>query len=131
RPVTLEVSGPVMVIGDAARLRQVIDNLLRNVRVHTPTDVPATVRVSIEGSIAVVTVCDSGPGIDSESLPHVFDRFWRRDHSRTRATGGAGLGLAIVAAIVAAHGGSVSAANMSSGGAAFTCAFPLAEHFAP
>ncbi|CAB4362895.1 MAG: HAMP domain-containing protein [Actinobacteria bacterium] len=131
RPITLEVSGAVMVMGDAARLRQVIDNLLRNVRVHTPTGAAATVRVSIEGSTAVVTVCDSGPGIDSESLPHVFDRFWRRDYSRTRATGGAGLGLAIVAALVAAHGGSVSAANLSSGGAAFTCALPLAEPIAP
>ena len=131
RPITLEVVAPVMVMGDAARLRQVIDNLLRNVRVHTPTGAAATVRVSIEGSSAMVTVRDSGPGIDSESLTRVFDRFWRRDHSRTRATGGAGLGLAIVAAIVAAHGGSVSAASISSGGAAFTCTLPLADHSAP
>ena len=126
RPLTLDAPAPVIVMGDPDRLRQVIDNLLRNVRVHTPAAAPATVRVFAEGGCARVVVEDSGPGIDPESLPHVFDRFWRRDHSRTRATGGAGLGLAIVTALAAAHGGSVTAGNLPGGGAAFTVELPLA-----
>ncbi len=126
RPLTLDAPAPVIVMGDPDRVRQVIDNLLRNVRVHTPAAAPATVRVFAEGGCARVVVEDSGPGIDPESLPHVFDRFWRRDHSRTRATGGAGLGLAIVTALAAAHGGSVTAGNLPGGGAAFTVELPLA-----
>lgn len=126
RPISIEAPAPVIVRGDASRLRQVVDNLLRNVRVHTPAGAPAVVRVSVDGGAALLVVEDSGPGIDPESLPHVFDRFWRRDHSRTRSTGGAGLGLAIVSALAAAHGGSVTAHNLSSGGAVFTVTIPLA-----
>jgi len=125
RTITLDAPSPVIVAGDAFRLRQVIDNLLRNVRVHTPAGAPATVRVLVDGDHAMVVVEDAGAGIDPESLDHVFDRFWRRDHSRTRATGGAGLGLAIVTALVAAHGGTVAASNLATGGAAFTVALPL------
>lgn len=124
RPLTLDAPSPVMVVGDSARLRQVVDNLLRNVRVHTPANASATVRVRLHGDTAVLSVEDTGPGIDPEFLPHVFDRFWRRDHSRTRATGGAGLGLAIVAALAAAHGGTVTAANLPAGGAVFTLTLP-------
>lgn len=126
RPITLEAPSPVIVAGDPARLRQVVDNLLRNVRVHTPEGAPAVVRVSAHGGVATLAVRDSGPGLDAEALPHVFDRFWRRDHSRTRATGGAGLGLAIVTALATAHGGSVSVANNATGGATFTVTLPLA-----
>ena len=127
RPLSLEAPLPVVVMGDPDRLRQVVDNLLRNVRVHTPACAPAVVRVFAENGSARVLVEDSGPGIDPEALPHVFDRFWRRDHSRTRATGGAGLGLVIVLALTAAHGGSVTADNRPGGGAVFTLTMPLAH----
>ena len=124
RPITLDVPGPVVVDGDPAQLRQVIDNLLRNVRVHTPPGAAAAVTVrSADGRVTIV-VDDRGPGLDVEHLDEVFERFWRQDASRTRATGGSGLGLAIVASIVAAHGGSVSAANRAGGGASMTIRLP-------
>ena len=126
RPLTLDAPTPVLVQGDADRLRQVLDNLLRNVRVHTPADTAATVSVTAVGGQAVLAVADHGPGIPSEHLADVFDRFWRRDPSRTRATGGAGLGLAIVARLVDAHHGTVTVANAADGGAVFTITLPLA-----
>ncbi len=125
RSITCDAPAPVMVSGDPARLRQVVDNLLRNVRVHTPTDAPAVVIVQAETTRARLTVDDSGPGIDPQNFAHVFDRFWRRDPSRTRATGGAGLGLAIVAALVDAHHGTVTASQSDTGGARFTVTIPL------
>jgi len=129
RPVHLVPTGPAIVHGDELRLRQVVDNLLRNVRVHTPPGCSARVIVgpgsgSLPGPGTVtLRVEDDGPGIPPEHLGHVFDRFWRADPARSR-TGGAGLGLAIVAAIVAAHGGSVAAVNRAEGGAAFTVELP-------
>ena len=125
RPITCDAPTPVVVSGDPARLRQVVDNLLRNVRVHTPADAPARVSVRADATHARLIVDDDGPGIDPQNLAHVFDRFWRRDPSRTRATGGAGLGLAIVAALVSAHHGTVTAAKGEAGGARFTITFPL------
>jgi two-component system, OmpR family, sensor kinase len=127
RPITCDAPTPVVVAGDTDRLRQVVDNLLRNVRVHTPPGTPATVTVLSDGVTASLTVEDDGPGIDPRHLDSVFDRFWRRDPSRTRATGGAGLGLAIVSALVEAHAGTVRAANRSGGGAVFTVTLPLAR----
>ncbi len=99
----------VTVRGDASRLHQVVANLLTNARVHTPagTHVIATLgrRTASEGREAVIEVIDSGPGIDADLLPSVFERFVRGDGSRARATGSTGLGLAIVSAVVEAHGG--------------------------
>jgi len=109
-PVRLEAAGPVEILGDPLQLRQVLDNLLANVRAHTPPGTAATVAVAAEDGGAVVSVADDGPGIDAELASQVFERFFRADPSRTRSTGGAGLGLGIVAAIVDAHGGSVSVA---------------------
>lgn len=125
RPVTCDAPAPVMVSGDPARLRQVVDNLLRNVRVHTPAAAPVVLLVRADATHARLTVDDAGPGIDPQNLAHVFDRFWRRDPSRTRATGGAGLGLAIVAALVDAHHGTVTASQSDTGGARFTVTIPL------
>ncbi|WUI03403.1 HAMP domain-containing histidine kinase [Spirillospora sp. NBC_00431] len=128
RPLTLEADGPVVVTGDAGRLRQVLDNLLANVRRHTPAGTAATVRVTARDGEAVLEVADEGPGIPADDLPRVFERFYRTDESRARDAaaqpGGSGLGLSIVAAVAAAHGGRASAAPAPGGGAAFTITLP-------
>ena len=98
-------------MGDRERLRQVIDNLLANVRAHTPPGSAATVRVANGGDTAVVEVADAGPGLTDEQLEHAFERFYRGDTSRSRDAGGAGLGLAIIAAIAESHGGSATVVN--------------------
>lgn len=98
---------PVMIDGDDARLHQVLANLLANARVHTPAGTEVVTAVAIEGSNAVVTVTDDGPGIAPDLQPVLFERFARGDSSRSRAAGSTGLGLAIVAAVVEGHDGSV------------------------
>jgi two-component system OmpR family sensor kinase len=124
RPVTVEAPDSVMVTGDNQRLHQVISNLLANVRVHTAPGTLTTVRVEDQGAWAVLTVIDDGPGIPEESLDRVFQRFHRADRSRSRKSGGSGLGLSIVQAIVEAHGGTVDADNDPGGGARFTVRLP-------
>jgi two-component system OmpR family sensor kinase len=123
RPVDLEAD-PVVVLGDRDRLRQVLDNLLSNVRAHTPAGSPVRVKVGAENGLAVVEVADSGPGMTSEETARVFERFYRSDSSRSRGTGGVGLGLSIVAAVAEAHGGSVSAQSTPGDGATFRITFP-------
>ena len=125
-PVTFRRLGPSRSSGDATSLRQVIDNLLGNVRAHTPAGHPRQVAVEPEGDGAVITVADDGPGMEPEEAAHVFERFYRSDPSRSRVHGGAGLGLSIVSAIVADHGGTVSAEGRSGEGTTFTRAPPLA-----
>jgi two-component system OmpR family sensor kinase len=124
RPLTLESPTAVTVTGDAERLRQVVDNLLANVRAHTPAEAGAIVRVRREGESAVLELSDSGPGLAAEQAGHVFERFYRGDPSRARDHGGAGLGLAIVAAIVQAHGGSVGLESMPGAGTTFRVTLP-------
>jgi two-component system, OmpR family, sensor kinase len=116
---------PVTVLGDRDRLRQIVDNLLSNVRSHTPPGSPAVVRVRREGDRAVIEVEDSGPGLTPEELDRIFERFYRADASRSRASGGVGLGLSIVAAVARAHGGRVSAGS-DDGGATFRIELPAA-----
>jgi two-component system OmpR family sensor kinase len=125
RPLELELQ-PAAVIGDRDRLRQIVDNLLANVRAHTAPQTP--VRVSIErvNGSARVTVADSGAGIPAEQAEHVFERFYRTDASRTRTSGGVGLGLSIVAAVAQAHGGSVAVDSAVGNGASFSIDLPLA-----
>jgi two-component system OmpR family sensor kinase len=113
-------------MGDRDRLRQVLDNLLVNVRTHTPPGTSTTVRLSRLDDVAVVEVADNGPGLDDEQAAQVFERFYRADPSRSRVHGGAGLGLSIVKAIVTAHGGQVSAGAAPDGGAIFTVRLPAA-----
>jgi two-component system OmpR family sensor kinase len=129
-PVTLEAGEPVAVIGDSMALRQVIDNLLANVRTHTPPGTPATVSTRVETGggrqEVVVAVADSGPGLAPEHAARVFERFYRADTSRSRAHGGTGLGLAVVAALVAVHDGRVEVAETPGGGATFRVCLPLA-----
>lgn len=118
REITFHGEHTVHVLGDAERLRQVLTNLLANVRSHTPAGTPVTVQVtSPEQDTAHVDVTDAGPGLSAEQRERVFERFYRGDPSRARTSGGSGLGLSIVSAIVAAHGGRVgvvSAAGQSS-----------------
>ncbi len=125
RPIALSLE-PAAVVGDRTRLRQVIDNLLSNVRAHTPAGSKVDVRLSTSNGSAVVAVADSGPGLGDGDAERVFERFYRADESRSRASGGVGLGLAIVAAVAEAHGGSVAAASAPGRGATFTVSVPLA-----
>jgi two-component system OmpR family sensor kinase len=128
RPVRLEVlpgSEAPIVTGDEARLRQVLGNLLSNALHHTPVSAPVTVAVGTESGRAVVHVRDSGPGLTDEQKSRVFERFYRADSARTRSTGGAGLGLSIVAALVEAHSGTIAVTDTPGGGATFSVHLPL------
>jgi two-component system OmpR family sensor kinase len=127
RPIRLRAPGSVVVDGDEQRLRQVVLNLVGNAVTHTPAGTPLEVtveRAAAGGPVARLSVVDHGPGIPPEQAEHVFERFWRADASRARAAGGAGLGLAIVAEIVAAHGGEVTVVPTPGGGATFTVTLP-------
>jgi two-component system OmpR family sensor kinase len=116
---------PVSVLGDRVRLRQILDNLLANVRSHTPAGAPARVTVGRDNGSAVIEIADSGPGMSADQLERVFERFYRADPSRARASGGVGLGLAIVAAVAEAHGGTVSAEGDPGKGSTFRIELPL------
>ncbi len=102
---------PVLVAGDASRLHQVAANLLANARTHTPEGTVVTMRVARDGSDAVMSVHDDGPGVDPAIADELFERFSRADRSRARKTGGTGLGLSIARAIVEAHHGSLSVSS--------------------
>ncbi len=123
-PVSLRATGPVEVPGDRLRLRQVVDNLLSNVRAHAPAGTRTVVSVTSDGARAVVEVVDDGPGLTAEEAAQVFERFYRADPSRTRTSGGSGLGLSIVWSIVAAHYGTIVASPGAEAGAVFTVNLP-------
>lgn len=108
RHIAAEIAPEVTVTGDPARLRQAVDNLLANVRSHTPARTPCEVTLRRDGATAVLIVADSGPGMSAEAAQRAFERFYRADASRSRDAGGSGLGLAIVAAIAESHGGTVA-----------------------
>jgi two-component system OmpR family sensor kinase len=129
RPVVADIATAVVVTGDEDRLRQVVGNLLANVRVHTPPATPVEVVLSVEGdpARAVLRVVDHGPGIPVEHEERVFDRFYRADPSRARDHGGSGLGLAIANSVLAAHDGTIAHAPTPGGGASFTVTLPLGE----
>ncbi|HRA35326.1 MAG TPA: HAMP domain-containing sensor histidine kinase, partial [Acidimicrobiales bacterium] len=131
RPVDVEAPDPLVVQADEARIRQVVANLVGNVRMHTAPDVAVHLRLRRDGDWAVVEVADEGPGMDHETAARAFERFYRSDTARTRATGGAGLGLAIVAAVVAAHQGHVRITATPGGGTTVQVALPLAPVSGP
>ncbi|MFD0479515.1 sensor histidine kinase [Nonomuraea thailandensis] len=114
-------------MGDEARLRQVAANLIGNALCHTPAEASITVRVGSAGHVAVLEVSDTGPGVPPEHVPRLFDRLYRVGQGRSRADGGAGLGLAIVSAIVRAHGGRVELDTAPGSGATFRVLLPGSE----
>ncbi len=140
RPIALDLADtavPPVVLGDEARLRQVLGNLVSNALSHTPAQAAVTVRVGTRpaapganGSTgqpeAVLEVTDAGPGLAPEEAERVFERFYRAEKSRTRSAGGTGLGLSIVAGLTAAHGGRVEVDTGAGRGATFRVLLPLA-----
>ena len=131
RQVSTVATARVRVAGDEGRLRQVLANLISNACTHTPAATPIELALAEVGGRAEIRVIDHGHGVPAEMREHIFERFARLDPSRTRASGGAGLGLAIVSAIVAAHRGSVRVEPTSGGGATFVVSLPLASASAP
>jgi two-component system OmpR family sensor kinase len=127
RDIELFADEAVTVLGDQSQLRQVLGNLVRNALMHTPGGTPIELSVRRgEARDALLEVRDHGHGLPTDDTDALFERFWRADPGRERGRGGAGLGLSIVAAIVDAHGGRVSAANAPGGGASFTISLPAA-----
>ncbi|MFB9659820.1 sensor histidine kinase [Glycomyces mayteni] len=126
-PVGLIAAEPVTVVANEGQLRQVLVNLLTNARVHTPAGTAIDVSVKAEDGWAVVRIADHGPGIPAEHRQKVFDRFYRADPSRSRATGGSGLGLSIVSSIVAAHGGLIKLDSEEGRGTAIEVRLPVAR----
>jgi two-component system OmpR family sensor kinase len=125
RPVATETDQAVVVRGDEALLRQLVGNLLSNVRVHTPPDSLVTVSAHVRRGEAVLRVADNGPGMAPEDAARVFDRFFRADPDRARATGGSGLGMSIVQAVVEAHDGSVELDTAPGEGLTVIARLPL------
>jgi len=125
---------PVWVLGDATRLTQVLDNLLENARKFTDRGGQVSIALSVDGAArqAVITVRDTGMGIEPEVLPHLFDVFAQADRTLERSRGGLGLGLALVKGLMQLHEGSVVAASPGVGqGAEFTLRLPLVQGPAP
>ena len=110
---------------DSDRIEQVLTNLLANALRHTPPQGAVTVRARADQRRLLISVTDTGPGIPPDDIPHLFDRFWRGDKSRTRDRGGAGLGLSIARQLVEAHGGTIWVAGQPGTGATFYIALPL------
>jgi two-component system OmpR family sensor kinase len=137
RDISVEFEGdePIMVEGDESRLRQVVGNLVTNALTHTPPATPVMLGVRVDGTNALLEVVDKGPGLTEEQAQRIFERFYRVDKARTRRAAGstqavtphsgAGLGLAIVAALVAVHRGTVSVHSTFGGGATFQVRLPL------
>ena len=132
--LSVQPGAAFLVIGDEARLRQVIGNLMSNALTHTPDGSPIEVSIGsgtldprVPDSARAVTldVTDHGPGMLPEQAQRVFERFYRADQARTRTTGGSGLGLAIVSALVTAHGGVASVRTAPGRGSTFRIALPL------
>lgn len=136
RPIELEIGAtdpPPIVVGDEARLRQVLANLVGNALRHTPPGTPVAVSVATGPSphcgapVAVLAVSDQGPGMTAQDAARIFERFYRADQSRNRDEGGTGLGLAIVSAIVAGHGGTIEVDTAPGAGARFRVELPIAS----
>lgn len=124
--LTLETKvSEIQVKGDKDRLSQVLINLAGNALRYTPQGGKVKVEINKKEKEVIVSVTDSGPGIDEKDLEHIFDRFYRTDKSRNRAYGGVGLGLAIAKGIVEAHGGKIWAESKPNEGSRFTFTLPI------
>ncbi|MCX4853079.1 HAMP domain-containing histidine kinase [Streptomyces canus] len=119
-----DVDGEPWLDADPLRMRQALGNLVSNALRHTPAGGTVTLSARRDGEDIALAVADTGTGIAPDDLPHVFDRFWRAEKSRSRRTGGSGLGLPIVRHLVAAHGGTVQAASEPGVGSLFTLRLP-------
>ena len=128
--VRIQAGLGVEVAGDRVRLQQVVVNLIDNSIKYTPKGGTIEVRVGREGNNAVLEVSDNGLGIPAHDLPHVFERFYRADKARSRASGGAGLGLSIVKAICSAHHGDIQVSSQEGKGSTFRVELPLLQVFA-
>jgi two-component system OmpR family sensor kinase len=124
RPLVLDAAEPAPVTGDPHALRRAVDNLLANVRAHTPSQALAHIRVGSADDRVFLEVVDTGPGVPPEQASRVFDRFYRADPARSSDRGGTGLGLSVVATIAEAHGGSVELVSTVGHGATFRMRFP-------
>ncbi|WLW51471.1 sensor histidine kinase [Streptomyces sp. YU58] len=125
RPLTLAPGPDALKLRlDPQRIRQVLDNLLTNAAVHTPTGTAVSVGVSVGGGQARVRVADAGPGIPADDRDRVFDRFYRVDKARSRDRGGSGLGLSVARSLVRAHGGTIELSS-EPGATVFTVVLPL------
>ena len=116
-----------MVDGEPKRLEQIVVNLLSNALRYTDAGGAVRVTVRPEGGAALLEVADTGIGIAPEDVPRVFTRFWRGEKSRSRETGGAGIGLSIVKELVQAHGGEVSVESALGEGSVFRVTLPLSD----
>jgi two-component system OmpR family sensor kinase len=118
-----------VVLGDEDRLRQVIANLMSNALTHTPAGSPIELRAGTHpgdgAGSAAIEVVDHGQGLSQQQAERVFERFYRADPARSHAVGGSGLGLSIVAALVAAHGGTVEVRSVPGQGTRFRVLLPL------
>jgi two-component system OmpR family sensor kinase len=126
REVELTGTGGAPVLGDEARLRQVVTNLVGNAIAHTPPGSPIRIFVGTVGDRAVLEISDRGPGLTPAQAARVFDRFYRADSSRSRSTGGAGLGLSIAYSLATAHGGTLEVESTPGQGATFRLALATA-----
>jgi two-component system, OmpR family, sensor kinase len=116
--------GPAIVRGDSFRLRQVVDNLLSNIRDHTDPGTTATVTLTESNGTATLTVADTGPGMSPDEAARAFERLWQAEPTATHPGRGTGLGLAIVGELVAAHAGTITLDTSPGQGAVFTITLP-------
>jgi two-component system, OmpR family, sensor kinase len=127
RPISIDTDADMTVIGDPDQLLRALRNLLTNAAVHTRSGGPIRVESHKDGTFILVRVIDAGPGLPPDEVKHVFERFWRADRARSRARGGSGLGLPIVAQIVRTHGGDVDFESSLDEGSTVTLRLPAAE----
>ena len=126
RPVVDNLANQAIVLGDRLRLRQIVDNLLTNARVHTPPQTPVSLTIRIVDNKVRLEVHDDGQGISKEDQGHIFERFWRGDPSRGRKSGSSGLGLSIVSSLVESHGGQIAVQSEPGEGTTFIVELPQA-----
>lgn len=125
--INLEMKDEISIPGDNAKLEQVIYNVIDNAIKYTPRGGEVETSLVRSGKKAIIRISDTGIGIPAEDLPHIFDRFYRVDKARSRATGGTGLGLSIVKQIVQNHGGNITATSAEGKGTTFTIELPIQQ----